>query len=191
MRCPFCRTDNDRVIDSRTVDDGATIRRRRECVSCRRRFTTYERVERQLLSVVKKGGVREPFDREKIRAGLAIACGKRPVAEETIEEIVSAVERECHDAFEGEIASRAIGERVIELLRGVDQVAYVRFASVYREFKDARDFVQELEPILAGDQSSGAGPKSAETTARNARAAEIPPPPAPIDGAAEAGASLL
>lgn len=190
MRCPFCRTDNDRVIDSRTVDDGATIRRRRECVSCRRRFTTYERVERQLLSVVKKGGVREPFDREKIRAGLAIACGKRPVAEETIEEIVSAVERECHDAFETEIASRAIGERVMELLRGIDQVAYVRFASVYREFKDARDFVQELEPILAGDRTASPAPAPADKAVRGALAAE-PPAPAGIDGAAEAGASLL
>jgi len=109
MRCPFCRTDNDRVIDSRSIDDGANIRRRRECLACRRRFTTYERVERQLLSVVKKGGVREPFDREKIRSGLAIACGKRPVTDQTIEGIVSAVEQECHDAFETEVPSRMIG----------------------------------------------------------------------------------
>ena len=143
-----------------------------------------------MLSVVKKGGVREPFDREKIRAGLAIACGKRPVAEETIEEIVSAVERECHDAFETEIASRAIGERVMELLRGIDQVAYVRFASVYREFKDARDFVQELEPILAGDRTASPAPAPADKAVRGALAAE-PPAPAGIDGAAEAGASLL
>jgi transcriptional repressor NrdR len=169
MRCPFCRVDNDRVIDSRSGDDGATIRRRRECVACRRRFTTYERVERQMLSVVKKGGVREPFDREKIRSGLAIACGKRPIAEETIEEMVSAVERACHDAFETEIASRAIGERVMEMLRGVDQVAYVRFASVYREFKDARDFVHEIEPILAGDaapRAEAAAPPAADEERR-------------------------
>jgi len=154
MRCPFCRVDNDRVIDSRSIDDGANIRRRRECLSCRRRFTTYERVERQALSVVKKGGVREPFDRDKIRSGLAIACGKRPITEQDIEALVSAIESECYDNYESEVPSRAIGERVMELLRGVDQVAYVRFASVYREFKDARDFVDELEPILAGDRAA-------------------------------------
>ena len=154
MRCPFCRVDNDRVIDSRSIDDGANIRRRRECVSCRRRFTTYERVERQALSVVKKGGIREPFDRDKIRSGLAIACGKRPITEQDIEALVSAIESECYDNYESEVPSRAIGERVMELLRGVDQVAYVRFASVYREFKDARDFVDELEPILASDRAA-------------------------------------
>ena len=154
MRCPFCRVDNDRVIDSRSIDDGANIRRRRECVSCRRRFTTYERVERQALSVGKKGGIREPFDREKIRSGLAIACGKRPITEQDIEALVSAIESECYDNYESEVPSRANGERVMELLRGVDQVAYVRFASVYREFKDARDFVDELEPILASDRAA-------------------------------------
>jgi transcriptional repressor NrdR len=151
MRCPFCRVDNDRVIDSRSIDDGANIRRRRECVSCRRRFTTYERVERQILSVIKKGGVREPFDRDKIRAGLAIACGKRPVTEADIEVLVSAIEAECYDLYENEVPSRVIGERVMDLLRSVDQIAYVRFASVYREFKDARDFVDELGPILSAD----------------------------------------
>ena len=154
MRCPFCRIDNDRVIDSRSIDDGANIRRRRQCVSCRRRFTTYERVERQALSVVKKGGIREPFDRDKIRSGLAIACGKRPITEHDIEALVSAIESECYDNYESEVPSRAIGERLMELLRGVDQVAYVRFASVYREVKDARDFVDELEPILASDRAA-------------------------------------
>ena len=158
MRCPKCHVDDTKVIDSREADDGTAIRRRRSCGSCLHRFTTYERVERQLLSVVKKGGVREPFDREKIRAGLAIACGKRPVAEETIEEIVSAVERECHDAFEGEIASRAIGERVIELLRGVDQVAYVRFASVYRQFQGIDDFVATLEGLSRRQSDAGTLP---------------------------------
>lgn len=179
MRCPFCRTDNDRVIDSRSIDDGANIRRRRECLACRRRFTTYERVERQLLSVVKKGGVREPFDREKIRSGLAIACGKRPVTDQTIEGIVSAVEQECHDAFETEVPSRVIGERVMELLRGVDQVAYVRFASVYREFKDARDFVHELEPILADDAMLRAGEPPARHVETGAGAATAPAARAP------------
>jgi transcriptional repressor NrdR len=149
MRCPFCRTDNDRVIDSRAGDDGASIRRRRECVSCRRRFTTYERVERQLLSVVKKGGVREPFDRDKIKRGLAKACWKRPVTEDDIEGVVSALESELYGAYESEVPSQVLGERLMELLKALDQVAYVRFASVYREFKDVRDFVEELEPILA------------------------------------------
>jgi transcriptional repressor NrdR len=149
MRCPFCRTDNDRVIDSRAGDDGSSIRRRRECVACRRRFTTYERVERQLLSVVKKGGDREPFDREKIKRGLAKACWKRPVSEDDIEGVVTALEAELYGTYESEVPSRVLGERLMELLRGLDQVAFVRFASVYREFQDVRDFVDELEPILA------------------------------------------
>lgn len=149
MRCPYCKVDNDRVIDSRTGDDGNLIRRRRECVACRKRFTTYERVERQLLNVVKKSGDREPFDRDKIKRGLAKACWKRPVSEEDIEGVVSALEGELYGALEGEVPSGMIGERLMELLRDLDQVAFVRFASVYREFKDVRDFVDELEPILA------------------------------------------
>jgi transcriptional repressor NrdR len=141
MRCPFCRVDNDRVIDSRAGDDGTSIRRRRECLDCKKRFTTYERVERQMLSVVKKGGDREPFEREKIKRGLAKACWKRPITEEQIEVAVSALESELYGTYETEIPSRVLGERVMELLRGLDQVAFVRFASVYREFKDIRDFV--------------------------------------------------
>jgi len=149
MLCPFCRNDNDRVIDSRAGDDGNSIRRRRECLACRRRFTTYERVERQSLTVVKKGGVREPFDRDKIKRGLAKACWKRPVTEEEIETVVSALEAELYGTYENELSSRMIGERLMESLRSIDQVAFVRFASVYREFKDVKDFVEELEPILA------------------------------------------
>jgi transcriptional repressor NrdR len=149
MLCPFCRTDNDRVIDSRAGDDGNSIRRRRECVSCRRRFTTYERVERPLLSVVKKGGDREPFDRDKIKRGLAKACWKRPVSADDIEGVVAALEAELYGTYETDVPSRVLGERLMELLRGLDQVAFVRFASVYREFQDVRDFVEELEPILA------------------------------------------
>jgi transcriptional repressor NrdR len=149
MRCPFCRADNDRVIDSRAGDDGSSIRRRRECEGCRRRFTTYERVERQLLSVVKKGGEREPFDRDKIKRGLAKACWKRPVSEDDIERVVVALEGELYGTYETEVPSRVLGERLMELLRSLDQVAFVRFASVYREFQDVRDFVEELEPILA------------------------------------------
>ncbi|MCX7416379.1 MAG: transcriptional regulator NrdR [Planctomycetota bacterium] len=149
MRCPFCRIDNDRVIDSRAGDDGTSIRRRRECVGCRRRFTTYERVERQLLSVIKKGGDAEPFDRDKIKRGLAKACWKRPITEEEIELTVSSLEAELYGNYESEVPSRVLGERLMELLRVLDQVAFVRFASVYREFKDVRDFVDELQPILA------------------------------------------
>jgi transcriptional repressor NrdR len=152
MRCPFCRADNDRVIDSRAGDDGSSIRRRRECVGCRRRFTTYERVERQLLSVVKKGGEREPFDRDKIKRGLAKACWKRPVSEDDIERVVAALEGELYGAYETDVPSRVLGERLMELLRSLDQVAFVRFASVYREFQDVRDFVEELEPILASQK---------------------------------------
>lgn len=149
MRCPFCRIENDRVIDSRAGDDGNTIRRRRECLSCRRRFTTYERVERQQLTVVKKGGEREPFDRDKLKRGLSRACWKRPVTDADIEGVVTALETEFADSYESEIPSRVIGERLMEALRRLDQVAFVRFASVYRQFKDVRDFVEELEPILA------------------------------------------
>lgn len=149
MRCPFCRVDNDRVIDSRAGDDGASIRRRRECLGCRKRFTTYERLERQLLTVTKKGGVREPFDRDKLIRGLAKACWKRPVTAEDIEGVVASLEGELYGTYESEVPSRVIGERLMELLKTLDQVAYVRFASVYREFQDVRDFVEELEPILA------------------------------------------
>jgi transcriptional repressor NrdR len=137
------------VIDSRAGDDGASIRRRRECLACRRRFTTYERIERQLLMVVKKDGGREPFDRDKIKRGLAKACWKRPVTEDDIERLVSALEARLYGEYESEVPSPVLGERLMELLKDLDQVAYVRFASVYREFKDVRDFVDELEPILA------------------------------------------
>jgi transcriptional repressor NrdR len=160
MRCPFCRIDNDRVIDSRAGDDGASIRRRRECLACRRRFTTYERVERQFLAVVKKDGQREPFDRDKIKRGLAKACWKRPITEEDIEGVVSAVEAELYGTYESEVPSGVLGTRLMELLRAIDQVAYVRFASVYREFQDVRDFVEELEPILAESARSRSGPEN-------------------------------
>jgi transcriptional repressor NrdR len=149
MRCPYCRVDNDKVIDSRTGQDGFAIRRRRECVHCNRRFTTYERVEEPVLNVVKKDGIREPFDREKIKSGLLKACWKRPVSDEQIEAIVATVENDAYTNFETEVDSHYLGNLVMQQLRDLDQVAYVRFASVYREFKDLRDFVQELKPILA------------------------------------------
>jgi transcriptional repressor NrdR len=148
MKCPFCRVDNDRVIDSRASQDGFAIRRRRECLSCKRRYTTYERLEEMAVKVVKKDGVREPFSREKIRQGLAKACWKRPISDEQIEAIVADVEDEVYASFESEIESRRLGEMVMERLGKLDQVAFVRFASVYREFKDVRDFVDELQPML-------------------------------------------
>jgi transcriptional repressor NrdR len=149
MQCPFCRVDNDRVIDSRASQDSFAIRRRRECLHCKRRFTTYERIEEPAVKVIKKDGNRVPFDREKIKAGLAKACWKRPISDDQIEAIVTAVETDVYDKFDNEVETRYLGELVMQHLRKLDQVAFVRFASVYREFKDVRDFVEELEPILA------------------------------------------
>jgi transcriptional repressor NrdR len=149
MLCPFCRQTETKVIDSRASED-FVIRRRRECLNrkCGRRFTTYEKIEETPLKVIKKDGTRVPFDREKIRSGLEKACYKRPVSEEQIERIISAVEGEIYQNFEREVPSRCVGELVFNMLRDVDQVAFVRFASVYREFKDVNDFVEELEPML-------------------------------------------
>lgn len=152
MRCPFCRVDNDRVIDSRTSDDGLSIRRRRECLSCKRRYTTYERLEELNLKVVKKNGEREPYSREKLRTGIAKACWKRPISDEQIDSIIAAIESEAYGTFESEVESRILGELVMQQLAAIDQVAYVRFASVYREFKDVRDFVEELQPMLTQRQ---------------------------------------
>lgn len=148
MRCTFCRFDNDRVIDSRASQDGFAIRRRRECLHCKRRYTTYERVDEMGIKVVKKNGVREPFDREKIRLGLARACWKRPVSDEQIESAVAQVESDIYANYESEIDSKTLGEMVMQRLALLDQVAFVRFASVYRQFKDVRDFVDELQPML-------------------------------------------
>lgn len=149
MKCPFCRTDNDRVIDSRLSEDGFAIRRRRECLSCKRRYTTYERLEQSTIKVVKKDGARVPFDRDKIKRGLEKACWKRPISDDQIETVVTAIENEVYRDYETEIHSRELGEVVMQHLKRLDQVAFVRFASVYREFKDARDFVQELGPMLS------------------------------------------
>jgi transcriptional repressor NrdR len=148
MKCPFCHIDNDRVIDSRASHDSYAIRRRRECLSCGRRYTTYERLEEPVLKVIKKDGLREPFDRQKIRKGLEKACWKRPVSAAQIEELLTQVESDVNANFESEVDSRYLGELVMKHLRKLDQVAFVRFASVYRQFKDVRDFVEELEPML-------------------------------------------
>lgn len=148
MKCPFCKNDNDRVLDSRSSQDGFAIRRRRECLACRERYTTFEHIEQTGVKIVKKDGVREPFDHAKIKQGLEKACWKRPVSDDQLEAIISAVENELEAKFEKEVESRHVGELVMRFLREVDEVAYIRFASVYRRFKDVQDFVEELRPML-------------------------------------------
>jgi len=148
MKCPFCRVDNDRVTDSRASEDGFAIRRRRECVACRRRYTTYERIEEVAIKIVKKDGVRVPFEREKIKRGLEKACWKRPISDEQLEAVVTAIEADMYANCDTEVESRYLGELAMQHLRQIDQVAYVRFASVYRDFEDVQDFVQELQPML-------------------------------------------
>ncbi len=147
MLCPFCRHDDTRVLDSRPTEEGSAIRRRRECAMCERRFTTYERVEETPLLVVKKDGRREVFDRQKILRGIVTACEKRPVTLAQLESMVTALERELRDRGYDEVPSRVIGERVMEQLRALDPVAYVRFASVYREFADLEGFKELLERL--------------------------------------------
>jgi transcriptional repressor NrdR len=154
MKCPFCQALENKVIDSRLSQDGHVIRRRRECEACVRRFTTYERVEEILPMVVKKDGGREVFDRTKIISGIRKACEKRPVPVSAMEQIVEAIERELHESGEKEVPSSYIGERVMESLRQVDGVAYVRFASVYRSFRDVNEFLEELKHLAGIEQSS-------------------------------------
>ncbi len=149
MKCPFCGFADNRVIDSRLGKEGNSIRRRRECLNCDRRFTTYERVEEILPLVVKKDGRRQPFDRFKVIAGMQRACEKRPVPFATIEQIVDQLERQLQESGEREVDSSRIGKAVMDALHEVDEVAYVRFASVYRQFKDINEFMAELKDILA------------------------------------------
>jgi transcriptional repressor NrdR len=149
MKCPFCQVLENKVIDSRLSKDGYVIRRRRECLSCERRFTTYERVEEILPMVVKKDGTREVYTRGKIVAGIQRACEKRPVSVSAMEQIVEGIERELHESGEKEVSSSYIGERVMEKLKEVDGVAYVRFVSVYRSFRDVNDFLDELKHLLS------------------------------------------
>ena len=148
MRCPFCGTDEDKVIDSRQSKDGREIRRRRECLSCARRFTTYERVEEALPMVIKADGRREPFDRNKIVSGLKRAAAKRPVSMEALEEVAEKIERDISDLGRSEVAASEIGERVLPRLRQLDEVSYVRFASIYRDFRDIDEFAKELGDIV-------------------------------------------
>ena len=148
MKCPFCSHPEDKVIDSRTGGSGDVIRRRRECEACSRRFTTYERVEDILPTVVKKDGRREPFDRQKLIRGARVACIKRPVPMERIDLIADTIEREVQEAESREVTSSELGERMMVHLRAIDEVAYVRFASVYRSFRDVEEFLAELGKLV-------------------------------------------
>ena len=148
MKCPFCGQDSTRVVDSRPADDNASIRRRRLCDECGRRFTTYEKVETIPLIVIKKDRTREQYDRSKIQSGILRACYKRPISIDKVEEMMDAIEGEIFNTEEKEISSNKIGEIVMEHLKELDAVAYVRFASVYREFKDVNTFMDELKSVL-------------------------------------------
>ena len=152
MKCPFCGHDNTRVIDSRPADENNSIRRRRVCDECSRRFTTYEKVETIPLIVIKKDDNRETYDRAKIEAGVLRACHKRPVSANQITRLVDDVETEIFNRGEKEISSRVIGELVMDRLKSLDAVAYVRFASVYREFKDINTFMEELKKVMGGKE---------------------------------------
>ncbi|MCX5895933.1 MAG: transcriptional regulator NrdR [Proteobacteria bacterium] len=148
MKCPFCGDLEDKVIDSRSSKDGYSIRRRRECISCKKRFTTHEKTEETLPSIIKKDERREPFDRDKILSGITKACQKRPISIETIEAAVDRIEREIQERGLKEIKSSELGERIMKELHDLDDVAYVRFASVYRSFKDISEFMAEVKALL-------------------------------------------
>ena len=148
MKCPFCGEENTKVIDSRPADEGNSIRRRRQCDKCHKRFTTYEKVEAIPLSVIKKDSTREPYDRTKIERGVFRSCHKRTISVADMNELVDRVEAEIFNTAEGEISSRAIGEIVMRELEELDPVAYVRFVSIYREFKDVNTFMEEIKKIL-------------------------------------------
>ncbi len=153
MKCPFCDEIEDKVVDSRMAKEGGVIRRRRECLACKRRYTTYERVEDTLPSVVKKDGRREPFERLKILAGIKKACEKRPISISTVDSITDQIEKQIQEMGETEIPSQTIGEHVMRQLHQLDHIAYVRFASVYREFKDIDQFMDELK-VLAHERGN-------------------------------------
>ncbi|HEY8361500.1 MAG TPA: transcriptional regulator NrdR [Tissierellaceae bacterium] len=154
MRCPYCSFPESKVIDSRPTEEGQAIRRRRECIKCGKRFTTYEKIEEIPLMVIKKDGNRQVFDRNKILNGIIKACEKRPVPMETIENIVDEIEKTLYNSMEKEVTSKAIGEMVMNRLKDVDDVAYVRFASVYRQFTDINSFMEELKNLLDENNKS-------------------------------------
>ena len=150
MRCPFCKEDNDKVIDSRSSEGGRIIRSRRECIECSRRFTTYEKIgESFKLNVIKKDGTRVPYDRDKLIAGLQKACYKRPVSAEKIQEVADRIEEEIFRNYDKEVSALFVGEQAMRFLRKVDKVAYIRFASVYRDFTDAGDLLDEVSQAIA------------------------------------------
>lgn len=148
MKCPFCNFDDSKVLDSRSTEDNTSIRRRRECLKCQRRFTTYEKVEDIPVYVIKKDGTREPFDKRKVLTGMLKSFEKRPVSITKIEEIANDVEKQIYNTMQQEVTSNYIGELVMQRLKDIDDVAYVRFASVYRQFKDINSFMEELQKIL-------------------------------------------
>lgn len=148
MKCPYCNFNESKVIDSRSSEEHTSIRRRRECLNCGERYTTYERIEELPLTVIKKGGRQELFDRNKLLTGILKACEKRPISRKVMEEMVREVERELRNQIDAEVKSEQIGEMLMERLKDIDEVAYVRFASVYRQFKDINIFKQELEKLL-------------------------------------------
>ncbi len=148
MKCPFCGYADSKVVDSRPADEGSSIRRRRECLKCGKRFTTYETIERTPLMLVKRDGTRQPYDRQKLLNGIIKACEKRPVSIQRMEELVNKIEQRLFSSLDYEISSKLIGEMVMEELRSVDEVAYVRFASVYRQFKDINTFMEELNMLI-------------------------------------------
>jgi transcriptional repressor NrdR len=155
MRCPYCKEDNDKVLDSRSSDNGRIVRRRRQCVACGRRFTTYEKIgESFRLSVVKKDNSRIPYEREKVIAGLQKACYKRPVSAEQIQQIADKVEEDIFQKSDKEVPSSFIGECVMKHLRSVDKVAYIRFASVYRDFKDAGELIDEVSQVIRSSEET-------------------------------------
>jgi len=160
MRCIFCNFEDSKVLDSRPLDEGRTIRRRRECLSCGKRFTTYERVEETPLIVIKKGGQREIFDSNKILKGLIKSCDKRSVPLEVLEKVVADIEKELYNTMDKEIPSQDIGELVMQHLRQVDEVAYVRFASVYRKFEDIYTFMDELHKMVSDNNIAGTKQKT-------------------------------
>ena len=148
MKCPFCWYDDSKVLDTRPTDEGNTIRRRRECLKCQKRFTTYEKIEQSPIMVIKKDGNRQAFDREKIIRGMIKSCEKRPVSAADIEEAVNNIEKKIENSMKKEISSLEVGEMVMDELKDLDEVSYVRFASVYREFKDLQSFIDELENFV-------------------------------------------
>ncbi len=162
MKCPYCSEIENKVIDSRLSKDASVIRRRRECLTCSRRFTTYEHIEEIPIMIIKKDGRRELFNRDKVRSGMLKACEKRNISMNSIEEFIDDMERDLREAEEKEIPASVVGEKIMAKLHELDDVAYVRFASVYREFKDVNDFVSELKKLLSTDKT-GKAAESAES----------------------------